>query len=99
MAIASSCYLRNITKTDQKLLIKAGDIFNLNTTPSILMRLLSEFFTQRKTIEERDNKIESLKKELDKAQEDLENLKEQVSTYIDLATSKEKQLTTLKAII
>ena len=64
MAIADSCYIRNIQKAEQTLLKKADVKFSLNTTSSILMRVLIEFFPNQITIEKQSENIQKLAREL-----------------------------------
>tara|TARA_R110000822_G_scaffold186169_2_gene325275 strand:+ start:951 stop:1214 length:264 start_codon:yes stop_codon:yes gene_type:complete len=64
MAIANSCYIRNIQKAEQTLLKKADVKFSLNTTSSILMRVLKEFFPNQITIEKQSENIQKLEREL-----------------------------------
>ena len=64
MAIANSCYIRNIEKAEQTLLKKADVKFLLNTTSSILMRVLKEFFPNQITIEKQSENIQKLEREL-----------------------------------
>ncbi|MEE9361358.1 MAG: hypothetical protein V3U92_02035 [Cellulophaga sp.] len=78
MGIQASCYLREITKADQNLLKKAGAIFRLNTTPSVLMRVLKEYFINQKTIDTQTKKIEKLTGQLIEAQQELGEFKKEV---------------------
>ncbi len=95
MAFKSSCYLRDISKVDQTLIKKAGAIFRLNTTPSVLMRVLKEFFNDKKTIEAQNKKIEKLKGELFEAQQELSNFKKEVEDVFKI----EKELNTKRTKI
>lgn len=98
MAIATSCYIREIKKEDKALLKKAGKIFNLNTTPSILMRLLKEFFSNRKLIEKQEKQIAKLDGQLYKAVQELENYKFEVGHMFKLENELNKQREKIKSI-
>ncbi|PIB39056.1 hypothetical protein [Maribacter sp. 4G9] len=84
MAIANSCYIRNIQKSEQALLKKVGKKFSLNTTPSILMRVLKEFFNDQKTIEKQSRTILKLEQELSEAREELKDYKREVKVLFDI---------------
>jgi len=84
MAIAKQCYIRDVSKKHQNLLKKAGGKFSLNTSPSILMKVLEEFFVREKTIEKQDQEIFRLKRELSNAREELANFKIEVGTIFQI---------------
>jgi len=63
MAIAKQCYIRDLSKKHQTLLRKAGSKFSLNTSPSILLKVLEEFFVREKTIDKQEQEIFRLKRD------------------------------------
>ena len=84
MAIAKQCYIRDVPKKHQTLLKKAGAKFSLNTSPSILLKVLEEFFVRERTIEEQAREISTLKRELSSAREELTNFKIEVGTIFQI---------------
>ncbi len=95
MAIANSCYIRKISKKDQASLKKVGERFRINTTPAILMKLLSEWFLDQNRKEEQSDTIRKLKGQLFEAQEELKNYKKEVKLFLNTEIELEKQKSNL----